>query len=245
MADGRPAASRVLVLFDIDGTLVQPNGAGRRALAAAGTELVGDGFSLDGLDPSGKLDPAIFEELADRHAHLQLRAHAAEFAARYIAALKREAHRMRALPGAAAALARLAAEPAVDLGILTGNSRQVAAMKLEVTGLVPAGGPDPFAVRACGDEAATRADLVTLARSRYLDSGALGDRRAAVALLLVGDSPRDVEAGHARGVPVLGVATGRSSAGELEAAGADRVVPDLRDVRPVLELVREAARATT
>jgi len=41
------------------------------------------------------------------------------------------------------------------------------------------------------------------------------------------------------------VATGRSSAGELEAAGADRVVPDLRDVRPVLELVREAARATT
>ncbi|HKI56527.1 MAG TPA: HAD hydrolase-like protein [Trueperaceae bacterium] len=236
----------MLVLFDIDGTLVRPNGAGRRALLAAGSALFGDAFSVDGLDPSGKLDPAIFEELAARHAHLDLRARASEFAALYLAALRREAHRMRPLPGAAAVLARLAAEPGVALGILTGNVSEVAAMKLAVTGLVRPGGPDPFAVRACGEEAATRPELVALARSRYLDGrgAAAGGRTAAPALLLVGDSPRDVDAGHAHGIPVLAVATGRWSAEALREAGADRVAADLRDPEPLLALARAAGKPT-
>lgn len=236
--------ARTLVLFDIDGTLVQPNGAGSRALLAAGSALYGDAFTVEGLDPSGKLDLDIFKELAERNGHLDLLDREAELLELYLAALEREAHRMRALPGAGATLARLAAEPDMDLGILTGNYAQAAAIKLRATGLVPADGPDPFAVRACGDEAATRPELVALARSRYLATLSVahdvaGDFR--LAMVMVGDSPRDVEAGHAHGVPVLAVATGRWPADALAAAGADRVVPDLRDPGPLLELVRQAA----
>lgn len=245
MTAARPAdgAKRVLVLFDIDGTLVRPNGAGSRALFAAGSALFGDAFRVEGVDHSGKLDLEILREIAEQNGHLDLLGRAGELMELYLAALAREAHRMQALPGAATTLARLAAEPNVALGIVTGNHARAAALKLEVTGLVPPTGPDPFAVRACGDDAATRPDLVALARSRYLDGlgGAQGGAGAGhLALVMVGDSPRDVEAGHAHGVPVLAVATGRWDAGALAGAGADRVVTDLRDPEPLLELIREA-----
>ncbi|MEJ2668684.1 MAG: haloacid dehalogenase-like hydrolase [Deinococcales bacterium] len=206
-----------LVLFDIDGTLVSPNGAGSRALLAAGSALFGDAFTVDGLDPSGKLDPAIFLELAERHPHLDLRSRAADFLPLYLAALEREAHRMRALPGAAATVARLAGEPGVTLGILTGNYASVATLKLETTGLVRPGRVEPFSVRACGDEAADRAALVPLARTRYLASRGVTQ---APSMLLVGDTPRDVEAGRAHDVPAVGVATGRWCAEALTQAGA-------------------------
>ncbi|MEJ2358863.1 MAG: HAD family hydrolase [Deinococcales bacterium] len=233
--DRRPRERVALVLFDIDGTLVTAGGAGRRAMLAAGTALYGDAFSVDGVDPSGKLDPAIFAELAGLQPHLDLHVQAHDFQERYLAAMRREVHRLRALPGVHALLARLVREPGVALGVLTGNVRAVAALKLEATGLVRAGEPDPFAVRVCGDEAAERADLVPLARERFLASRPDGARR--LHLLLVGDTPRDVEAGRAHGVPVLGVATGHWSAEALLEAGAHRVVPDLRDPAPLLELL--------
>ncbi len=234
------AATTVLVLFDIDGTLVTAGGAGRRALEVAGTSLYGDAFSVDGLDPSGKLDPAIFTELADRHPHLDLRDRAAEFHLRYLAAMRREVHSLRALPGTRSLLERLGGRDDVALGVLTGNYREVAALKLEATGLVRPGEPDPFAVRVCGDEAPERADLVALARERFRERGGGG----ALRLLLVGDTPRDVAAGRAHGVPVLGVATGRWSAEALAQAGADRVARDLRDPTPVLELLAETLAET-
>ncbi len=226
---------RALVLFDIDGTLVTAGVAGRRALLEAGTTLYGDAFSLAGLDPSGKLDPAIFDELAELQPHLDLRARRATFHERYLAAMRREVHGLRPLPGVVDVLARLRREPRVALGVLTGNVREVAALKLAATGLARPGGPDPFAVRLCGDDGPTRADLVALAAARYAATGE-GPAR----LLLVGDTPRDVEAGRAHGVPVLGVATGRWSAEALAEAGADRVAADLRDPTPLLEMIGTA-----
>lgn len=232
-------APRVLVLFDIDGTLVTAGVAGRRALLEAGTALYGSAFSVDGLDPSGKLDPAIFEELADLQPHLDLRTRRTEFHERYLAAMRREVYGLRALPGARRVLERLDRDPRVVLGVLTGNVRAVAALKLEATGLVHPARHDPFAVRLCGDDAPARADLVALARQRYR-ARAGGPAHLPLHLLLVGDTPRDVEAGHAHDVPVLGVASGRWSAEALAEAGADRVAPDLRDPTPLLEMIGEA-----
>ncbi len=229
------SAARALVLFDIDGTLVTAGVAGRRALLQAGTSLYGDAFHVDGLDPSGKLDPAIFDELADLQPHLDLRARWAQFHERYLAAMRREVHDLQVLPGVRGVLERLSRDPRVALGVLTGNVREVAALKLEATGLVRPGGHDPFALRLCGDDAPERADLVALARERYRARAG-----GAVRLLLVGDTPRDVEAGHAHDVPVLGVASGRWSAEALVEAGADRVTPDLSDPTPLLEMVAEA-----
>lgn len=234
-ADARgPFLGTALVLFDIDGTLVTPGGAGRRALREAGVALFGEGFSLDGLDPSGKLDPAIFDELAARHPQFDLRGRAGAFQERYLAAMRHQVHSLRALPGARAALQRLALEPRVALGILTGNVAAVAALKLEATGLTPPATPDPFAVRVHGDDATERSDLVALALARYTarNAGAAPTRA-----LVVGDTPRDVAAGHAHDVPVLAVATGRWSAAALRAAGADRVIDDLRDLAPLLQSI--------
>lgn len=228
------ASAIALVLFDIDGTLVAPGGAGRRAMLEAGTALFGDAFRVDELDPSGKLDPVIFEELAERHPELDLRGRAGEFHQYYLAAMRRQADRLRPLPGARSTLERLATEPRVALGILTGNVAAVATLKLEATGMTQPGRTDPFAVRVHGDDAPRRADLVPLAQRRYrLRHGATAVPRP----VLVGDTPRDVEAAHAHGAPVLAVATGRWSADALRAAGADRVVQDLLDPSPLLELI--------
>lgn len=229
-ASGRERAT--LVLFDIDGTLVTPGGAGRRALLAAGTGLFGEAFSLAGLDPSGKLDPAIFDELVALHPQLDLRGRAEAFQHAYLDAMRREVLELRPLPGVPALLRRLARLPGVALGVLTGNVRTVARLKLEAAGLAPAG-RDPFLVRVHGDEADDRAALVPLALRRYRE--VRGGPPAG--LLLVGDTPRDVEAGRAHGVPVLAVATGRWPAEALATAGADRVVPDLRDPAPLLQML--------
>ncbi len=223
-----------LVLFDIDGTLIRTGGAGRRALQEAGRSLFGDGFSVDGLDPSGKLDPDIFEELAARHPAVDLRSRAARFRALYIAALEREAGTLRALPGAAATLAALGSVPGVTLGVLTGNYRSIADLKLRATGLAAADGA-PFEIRACGDEAGDRAALVTLAMERY--HARFGRALPPARVVLVGDTPRDVAAGRAHGVRVAGVATGRWTAEQLARAGARPVLPDLRDAAPLLALV--------
>lgn len=241
MPSARGRTLTALVLFDIDGTLVTAGGAGRRALLEAGTALFGDAFSVDGLDPSGKLDPAIFQELADRLPGLDLRGRAQAFHRHYLAAMRREVRTLRALPGAGATLQRLAAEESVALGVLTGNFREVAAMKLEAAGLAGPG-RDPFAVRVHGDEAPDRAALVPLALGRFRER--FGAAAGTPLPLLVGDTPRDVEAGHAYGAAVLGVATGRWSAADLRDAGADRVVPDLRDPRPLLELLAHTLETT-
>jgi phosphoglycolate phosphatase len=145
----------------------------------------------------------------------------------------------RALPGAQDTLASLANEPAIHQSVLTGNLREVARIKLEVFDL------DRYldlASGAYGDDDSNRPKLVALAQRRAAErTGVVFGNDATV---LVGDTPKDVEAGLAVGVRVIGVATGKTSAQELRHAGAHDVARDLKECRDTLiELARQAGSA--
>jgi phosphoglycolate phosphatase len=181
---------------------------------------------LDTLAMAGISDPArhvdeFVAELARRAPDLR-----ATFAARG-----------HALPGAAAALAAVAAlGPAVVQSVLTGNVPAIAEAKLAAFGL------DTYLdldVGAYGDHHEVRAELVHLARSRA-EAAYRGDFSGR-ATVLVGDTPLDVAAALATGGRAVGVATGGSTAAELAACGADAVLPDLTDTPAVVAAIAGAA----
>ena len=125
-------------------------------------------------------------------------------------------------------------EARVVLGCLTGNYSSAAPLKLEAAGI----DARAFGITAFGDEAATRPELTRLAmdklerRIRYE-----ADPRR---VIVVGDTPRDVEAAHAHGCVCFAVATGPYDRRSLEEAGADHVVDSLADPSPLLDLVHQA-----
>ncbi|MEU8690497.1 HAD hydrolase-like protein [Streptomyces sp. NPDC048665] len=217
-----------LVLWDIDHTLIDTRGVGRRLSAAAFEEVTGQAMrqqaKIDGIT-----EAVIFRETAKLHGLTTDRADFERFAAALTAQHIRHAGELReqghALPGAAAALDALAAA-GLRQTVVTGNVRAVAEIKLNVFGLDTHihwdGG-------AYGEDADLRPELVKLALTR--------SSVAASETILIGDTPADVEGGLAIGVRVIAVATGRSSAEELRATGAHAVIPDLTDTEGLLKLV--------
>ena len=230
------------VCWDIDGTLLRGGRVGgdvlRRAfLAVAGREpppvamggmtdhLVAEAFR-DGLPPHHAAD------LLDR---------GAEYTRAMVAAIAREWHGrgpelaevLTVLPGVRDAVGLLAARPRVDQLVVTGNVRAGAELKLTVAGLHP--GPLDLDAGVYGDLPGPRSVLVHAARARL-------ERRhgGPVALVVVGDTPRDVEAAHAAGAVAVGVATGAATADELAAAGADHVAADLSDPAALVAVVAAA-----
>jgi phosphoglycolate phosphatase len=140
--------------------------------------------------------------------------------------------RGRALPGAAAALAALDQVPGVVQSVLTGNFKPVAIIKLATFGLDT---HIDFEVGAYGSDDSVRANLVEVARRR-----ANGKHQATFSkrtTVLVGDTPSDVEAGHAGGAFVVAVASGRSGMDELRAAKAEIVLPDLTDPAALVQAI--------
>lgn len=224
------------VLFDLDGTLMLTGGAGIRGMNRAGRELFGDHFTIDGVRIAGGLDPVIYREAAERCGIADHASQHDEFRERYLNALAEELAAAPegtvCLPGVMPLLNELGRESGIVVGMVTGNYRGAAPLKLQ------AGGIDPrqFRVAAFGDEAPTRPDMVALAvqRTRELTGHTLASDR----FLVVGDTPRDVECAHANGIPCLAVATGIYSVADLRAAGADVVAPDLADPSPFWALLQ-------
>ncbi|MBT2898817.1 haloacid dehalogenase-like hydrolase [Streptomyces sp. McG3] len=225
-----------LVLWDIDHTLIATRGLGREIFADAFEQVTGtpmrEQAAVDGMT-----EPVIFRRTAQLHGITSDRTMFNEFARRSTELHRQRAHDLRerghALPGAAAALDTVAAMDDVVQSIVTGNIRAVAKTKLQVFGLdtyiqFPYGG--------YGDDHDDRADLVrsAIARTR----AAKGAHVALTDVLLIGDTPADVAAARASGVPVLAVATGRTSATELAEAGATTTINDLHDAAPLHDLLR-------
>jgi len=153
-----------------------------------------------------------------------------------LAHLARE--RVRALPGAAQALAALGgradgrAGPEVVQSLLTGNIRPLAEVKLGPVGLT---GHLDLDVGAYGDAHEVRAELVPVARRNAALAG--GDVFDGQATVLVGDTPFDIGAALATGARAVGVATGSFSVADLAASGAHAVLPDLADTDRVLAAI--------
>lgn len=237
----------MLILFDIDLTLLSTGGSGARAMRAAGRELFGTHFSTEGVSFAGRLDPLIIADLFKRAGVAPTPDSVADFISRYRDRLTDELARTpscAALPGVLTLLAALhnhrRLSPALALGILTGNFETTGSMKLHRCA-IPI---DRFEVRVWGDHSPNdpphRSDLVPVAMRRYESLRARP--LPATDVVVIGDTPHDVQAAITHGCRALGVATGRSSASELKDAGGHLVVPDLSDTPALLDWLLGTSR---
>jgi len=222
------------VLWDVDYTLLSAGGLGNRLYEAVFKELFGR--DLTAIAPkAGRTDRAILLDTLALAGVAEPRAHVDDF----LAALARRvaevdgsaAAHVRALPGAAAAIAALAAAGARQ-SVLTGNIRPLAAAKLAAAGL---GEHLDLDVGAYGDVHEVRAELVPVARRAA--RAAYGTDFGGRSTVLIGDTPLDVAAALDTGARAVGVATGSFPAADLVAAGAHTVLPDLTDTSLVLAAV--------
>jgi phosphoglycolate phosphatase len=224
----------LLVLWDVDYTLLSASGLGNRLYGAVFKDMFGR--DLTAVAPkAGRTDRAILLDTLALAGVAEPRAHVDEFLValgRRVAALDGSVQaEVRALPGAAAAIAALAAA-GVRQSVLTGNIRPLAAVKISAAGL---GEHLDLDVGAYGDAHEVRAELVPVARQAA--QAAYGTDFGGRSTILVGDTPLDVTAALATGARAVGVATGSFSAADLAAAGAHAVLPDLTDAALVLAAV--------
>ena len=194
----------------------------------------------------GKTEPEIFFDAlgrngvslrADGESEQLLAPFGAEFATRLAARRDLLTTQGALLPGAAEALAAVAALKDVVQSVLTGSSRPNAALKLRAFGL------DQYLDLAiggfAGSEAYPMGALLRATRLRAEEKYQVGFAEGAT--IYVADSPRDVEAARTGGATSVAVASGRASSAELRDSGADLVLPDLTDPTPLITLITAGA----
>jgi phosphoglycolate phosphatase-like HAD superfamily hydrolase len=224
----------LLVLWDVDYTLLSAVGLGNRLYGEVFKDMFGR--DLAAVAPkAGRTDRAILLDTLTLAGVAEPRAHVDDFLAalaRQVATLDGSVKdEVRALPGAAAAIAALAAAGARQ-SVLTGNIRPLATVKLAAAGL---GEQLDLNVGAYGDTHEVRAELVPVARRAA--RAAYGTDFGGRSTVLVGDTPLDVAAALDTGARAVGVATGSFPAADLATAGAHAVLSDLTDTSLVVAAV--------
>lgn len=221
----------VAILFDVDGCLISTGGAGTKAWRFAFDRLHGIPADIGQFTEGGMTDPTvgrltfvrvIGREPTDREM--------ARLLAAYLDRLGLEVERSpgyRVMPGVASLLPRLV-EDGVLLGIVSGALEAAAHIKLARGDLNRF-----FSFGGYGSDSSDRSELTRLAVER---AGRIhGHPLDAARLLVVGDTPRDIDAAHAVGAIAVGVATGKYTVKALRDAGADHVLSTLEEPLPGLE----------
>lgn len=211
------------VLFDIDGTLLVTGGAGAVAWQRAFREMHQVDADIDEHTHAGMTDPEIaaivFREVIGREGSAAERAEAIAGYLSHLQQAVEESEGYRVMPGIEELLPRLAGS-GVLLGLVTGNIEAAAQIKLARGDLNRF-----FAFGGYGSDSSDRTELTRKAVER--GGQVAGKELDPAATIAVGDTPRDVKAGHGAGIKVVGVATGKHSVEELEDAGADWVIVDV------------------
>jgi phosphoglycolate phosphatase-like HAD superfamily hydrolase len=226
-----------LILFDIDGTLMLADGAGREAMRSALEKVYGTADGIDAYRFAGKCDRATvfglmraaglpeatiqrgLEAVADEMALVLSRLSAANPA------------RFRACPGALELVSALDQHPLSLVGLVTGNFRVTAFAKLACAGFEPG----HFGPGAYGDESEDRNDLPPLAISRA--RALTGETFTGRDVIIIGDTVDDVRCGMAVGALTIAVLTGYEDPTALRNSGPDFLLPDLTDLDSLLRLI--------
>jgi phosphoglycolate phosphatase len=219
------------ILFDIDGTLIESGGASDRAWHRAFTELQGVDVEIAKVTGKGVPDPAVgrgaFEAVIGREPSDEEMEALMAKRLEYLPEEVNGSEGYRVMPGVEDLLERLI-DRGVLLGLVTGNVEPAAHIKLARVNLNRF-----FSFGGYGSDSPDRGELTRKA----LERGGLvagGDLDPA-ACFSIGDTPRDVDAGHFAGIRVAGVATGKYTVKQLLDAGADAAVATLEEDLPLLK----------
>jgi phosphoglycolate phosphatase len=227
-----------LILFDIDGTLLSSDGAGRRAIHRALIEEMGTAGPIDTYRFDGKTDRQIVRELLKMAGHPEcesedrINAVCDRYVGLLTAELAKPTQTTRLYPGISELLAALEpheAEGRALVGLLTGNVQHGAALKLRSAGLDPA----RFTVGAFGSDSHRRSDLPAVAAKRAAER--TGRRFRGGDIVIVGDTPDDVACAQPMGARTVAVATGFFKVDALRACGATHVFENLSDTHAVID----------
>jgi phosphoglycolate phosphatase len=239
MADVQGVQHPLTILFDVDGCLISTGGAGARAWHRAFATLYGVPADIGQSSEAGMTDPEVGRlTFAGALGREPTARELARLLGTYLDGLADEVARSpgyRVMPGVQALLPQLV-EAGVLLGIVSGALEAAAHIKLARGGLTRF-----FAFGGYGSDSRDRAELTRRAidRAGQICGQAL-DRRG---VLVVGDTPRDIEAAHAVGAVAVGVATGKYTLEQLRAAGADYALATLASPLPGVPELLAAARS--
>jgi phosphoglycolate phosphatase len=224
-----------IILFDLDGTLLRSQN-GHVAFNEAILRTFGFPGDIRTVRPDGKTDPEILQNIFDA-AHQRIewgREHWASFSDHleecYHQAIVNGHTRVLALPGVAELVFGLSQRENIAQGVVTGNMQVTGRLKLEAAGLGDYIGPGAF-----GSDSARRADLPRIAMERWqahLKRPVYTDD-----CVIVGDTPRDLEAARENGMKCLLVGTGRYPMEELELLDPDHFLADFTDTERAIEVL--------
>ncbi len=222
----------MLVLFDIDGTILVSGGVGVKAFLSSCTEV----FQMEAADDrkrfSGGMDPLIFRDLCALHGIEDWRRHHDGFRERYTQRLREHLAPpgiVKILPGVRELVDAIDSDPRSSLGLVTGNYPETGRFKLEQTGI----DPDRFEVAAWGVDGDHRRDLPRVAMERF--AARRGSPIDPSKVVVIGDTPHDVDCAKHNGCRALGVGTGLFTPAELRECGADLAVENLADTKAILD----------
>ncbi len=224
---------KTLLLWDIDGTLIDSGGAGERALLLALKREFALDDTLAWLEYFGRTDVWIARAILQKHFGEATPDTIKRFLASYLKALAEEMHNPHAciLPGVSAIIARTASHGAISQGLLTGNLRQGAETKLGHLDLW-----SPFTFGAFADDAEHRNDLGPFALRRA--SSQSGTDFSPEHVFVIGDTPHDIACGKAIGAQTIAVATGRFSSEQLQTHNPTAVLENLADTDAFFALLK-------
>ncbi len=224
----------MLILWDIDGTMLVTQRSGMAAMRSAGQDLFSPNFKVEGVDYAGRLDPLIIEELFRLNdvPFTPENLHAIKLGYQeHLARLVAQPGRASSLPGVPALLHSLAQNTSLTQGLLTGNWETSGLLKLRAAGI----DHSHFKIRVWGDESPhsppKREHLPRVAMDRL--NSLRGNAIDPSKVTIIGDTPNDVHCAKVHGCRSLGVATGIFSVADLSSAGATHAVKDLSDVASI------------
>lgn len=224
----------MLLLFDIDGTLLQVNGGVNEAVDHAVSNITGCSLQTDSVSFSGRTDPEIFRDvlqttgiqepdpLLDDVIHTY-----AEAATDTI-----QPSHVESLPGIPSLLSALSKKNDVHLGLLTGNVEPIAHHKLQSVEL-----DHHFSTGAYGSDHPTRSELPAIAVQRA--SAHTGRPFSLQETTIIGDTRHDIHCARVVGSRSVAVCTGRFGRSDLEPHAPDHLLEDFRDYRTFIEQILE------